>query len=149
MCATRYMPEKNWDSSHLQSSSDMKEWSNSVLSHWTVFCCNYTGSGWSQFSLNFWYFAQWPDLTTKCFLGLPVEKHGGFEDKTHILTCVPLESDSAHVSTSFWWDNKEPKRNIRYCIHLLVSWRWAGCQEEYQHPCFNIVVLDLQGLWCQ
>lgn len=66
---------------HQQSRSDMRKQYNSVLSCWTMVCCNFIGLEWCQFFLDFWYFASMASLTTRCFLGLLMEKHGAFEDK--------------------------------------------------------------------
>lgn len=116
---------------YLQSRSDMKEQYNSVLSRWTMVCYNCIGSEWSQFSLNFWNLAQWPDLTTRYFLWLPVGEHGAFEDKRGRSTLPNLCASRKWcglcrlVVYDFTWANKEPKRNVRYYIHLFVSWRWA------------------------
>lgn len=63
---------------HQQSRSDMRKQYNSVLSCWAMVCCNCVGLEWCQFFLDFWYFA-W--LTTRCYLGLLMEKLGAFEDK--------------------------------------------------------------------
>lgn len=80
--AARYVSEcqrKTEISSTKQS--DMRKQYNSVLSCWTMVCCNCIGLEWCQFFLDFWYFASMASLTTRCFLGLPMEKNGAFEDK--------------------------------------------------------------------
>ena len=90
-------------------------------------CYNCIGSERSQFSLNFSYFAQRPGLTTKSFLGLPVEKHGAFEDERGISTLPNLCASRKWFSPCrvgiyhFLRDNKEQKSDIKYYIQLFVS----------------------------